>query len=257
MLVLSSALGCCGAFQSQGDKYKKEMECASRLTDQKSIEILQKGMFCCESVPKEIQDLPEARRFYLLRASALDPSAAEPFEGIAKSYWDDGNYREALKAFEEVRKRTPKPVAAVIGEVTMYRLLSESAPAFELTKWLRVTKGIDGEKVADYLEGRLYYDGGKYEAAEPLLKDALQRAEKGNDFLGDTPYTMKDADFYLAQIKRKTGDPQGAHEYFLKYLKKMGDPDFQIFYAYWVPKIGNDQAQLYDKIESQWARVRQ
>jgi len=257
MVVCVLAAACCGAFQSPQEKYQKEMECASRLTDAKSIEILARGMFCCEPLPKSIQSLPEARRFYLLRASALAPSAPEPYAQIARSYWDEGNYREALAAFEEEGRREPKPVAALIGKVTMLRLLGEWEAGRNVAEELRAQKAIDGEKVADYLEARLLYDEGKCTEAQNLFEKALARSEKSADFLGETPYTMKDAHFYLAQIRRKSGDPLGGHQEFLLYLKKMSDPDFQLAYKYWVSTFGSDQAKLYDTVEKEWAHVRQ
>ena len=255
--LLALAMACCGAFQSSEQKYQKEMECASRITDLKSVELLQRGMFCCSPLPKGTDALPEARRYYFLRASILKPSSPDPPTGIARSYWDEGDYRQALKYFDEARERSKEPLAAIIGEVTMHRLLRDFEPAYALVRWIRVQKNIDGEKVAAYLSARLLCDEGKYGEAEPLFEQALKRAERGNDYLGETPYTMKDAHFYLAQIKRKSGDPQGAHEEFLQYLRKMSDPDFQLAYKYWVEKFGSDQALLYDTVEKDWAHVRQ
>jgi tetratricopeptide (TPR) repeat protein len=257
LFALGLLAGCCGVFQSPEEKYEKEMECASRITDERSVEILSRGTFCCEPLPKGTQGLPEARRFYLNRAWALKPTSADPPLAIAKSYWDEGSYFEGLRHYDAARERMERPLMAVVGEVTMYRLLKNYAEAGAWVRWIRRQKAIDAAKVADYLEARLLYDEGKYAEARPLFESAVARNEKGNDYLGDTPFTMKDARFYLAQIRRKTGDPLGAHEEFLLYLKKMSDPDFQIFYAFWVPKIGSDQAQLYDKIEKEWAHVRQ
>lgn len=257
-LALAGAMAaCCGAFQSDEKRYQKEMECASRITDGKSVELLQEGMFCCNPLPKGALGLPEARRYYLLRAWALRPASPDPPMAIAKSHWDDGNYREALRYYDAARERSEKPLAAVIGEVTMYRLLRDFPPAYAWVRWIRVQKAIDGEKVAAYLEARLLYDEGKYAEARPLFQKALERSGRGTDFLADTPWTMKDARFYLAQIRRKTGDPQGGHEEFLLYLKQMSDPDFQLFYKYWVEKAGSDQALLYDTIEGQWVHIRQ
>jgi hypothetical protein len=68
---------------------------------------------------------------------------------------------------------------------------------------------------------------------------------------------MKDAHLYLAQIALKGGDPQAAYEEFKLYLKKMSDPDFQVFYKYWVEKLGDDQKALYDTLEIEWAWPRQ
>ena len=257
LVALALGAGCCRLFQSKEAAYKKEMECALRVTDERSIEILRRGMFCCEPLPKDELTLPAARRFYLERAEALDPNSLEPPAAIAKCYWDEGNYAEALTFFERVRARTDKPLGPAIGEFTMYRLLQQWAKGEELAAWVRLQKGIDAQKAGDYLEGRLLYDEGRFEEARPLLESAARRAEAGGDSLGDTLYTMKDVHLYLAQIRLKAGDAQGAYEDFKLFLKKMTDPQFQTFYAYWLPRIGTDQKGFYDKIENDWAHVRQ
>jgi len=249
--------GCCGAFQSKAEHYKKEMDCATRLTDERSIQILQKGMFCCEPLPSKLTTLPAARRFYLLRAWALRPESDEPPAAIAQTYWDEGNYKEALRYFDAARTRTARPLADVIGEVTMYRLMRDYPPAMAWIRWIRTQKGIDGDKIADYLTGRILYDEGNYAEAAKYFQSAIARSEKGSDFLGDTPYTMRDAWFYMAQIKRKEGDLMGGHEEFVAFLKKMSNPDFQLFYAYWLPRLGKDEGALFDKIEKDWVHIRQ
>ena len=48
---------CCGAFESKEDKYKKEMECALRVTDEKSIEILQLPLMALqERIEQELRN---------------------------------------------------------------------------------------------------------------------------------------------------------------------------------------------------------
>jgi tetratricopeptide (TPR) repeat protein len=257
MAALCLTGACCGLFQSKEERYKKEMECALRVTDNKSIEILQKGMYCCEALPAGAMTLPQARRFYLERALKLNPDSTDAMAAVAKSYWDEGSYPEGLKFYQMLEKKSEKPLSAVIGEYTMYRLMKKWDDAAGRIAWIRQQKAIDAAKVGDYLEGRLLYDEGKYPEALPLLQNAIERANAGDDSLGNTPYTMKDAAFWVAQIKLKGGDPQGAYEAFKEYLHKMADPDFQIFYAYWLPRMGSDQAKFYDTIETQWAHVRQ
>ncbi len=257
LLAMLAATGCCGMFQSKEERYKKEMECALRVTDERSIVILQKGMFCCEKLPAQDTTLPAARRFYLLRAAALEPKNPDPLMQIARSYWDDRDFVPALAFFVQAKELSPKPLAAVIGEITMLRLTKQWDKAMTLVAWIREQKAMDAPKVADYLDARLLYDQGKYAEAKPLFLNALKRAESGSDTLGDTPYTMKDTYLYLAQIQLKGGDPQGAYEDFKLFLKKTSNPDFQLFYNYWVGKLGSDQAALYDKIESDWAWPRQ
>jgi tetratricopeptide (TPR) repeat protein len=254
VLVLT---GCCGLFQSGEARYKKAMECALRVSDERSLEILKKGMYCCAALPPDVRTLPEARRFYLEKALALKPEDPEALESMARSFWDEGSYDKALAHFERLRRASPAPLSAVIGEVTMYRLLGQWDKAGPDLEWIRSQKGVDGEKIADYLEGRLLYDQGKLKEAEPLFRAALEREAAGNDYLGRTPYTMRDARFYLAQIKLKGGDAQGAYEEFKLFLRQMGNPDFQIFYAYWLPILGKDQTAFYQKIEGDWLHVRQ
>lgn len=257
LLALASLAACCGAFQSKEEKYKKEMECALRVTDEKSIEILQKGMFCCEKLPPEANTLPSARRFYLERATALDPKDPDPVLQIARSYWDDRNYPEAFKAFEKARSLGAKPTTAVIGEITMLRLMGDYSKAEPLLAWIREQKAIDAPKVADYLEARILYAQGNYPEAKKLFESALERAKGTGDLLGDTTYTMRDTHLYLAEISLKQGDPKLAYEEFKLYLAKMSDPDFVLFYNYWLEKLGDDQKGLYDLIENEWAKPRQ
>ena len=257
LMALAATGACCGAFESKEERTKKELECALRVTDEKSIEILKKGMFCCEKLPAEVLTLPAARRFYLQRAAALSPKDPDPVLQIARSYWDDRNFPEAMSAFARAKDMGSKPLTAVVGEVTMLRLMKRFGEAAPLLAWIRDQKAVDAPKVADYLEARLLYDDGKYAQAKPLFENALDRAKSTGDNLGDTAYTMKDAHLYLAQIALKGGDPQAAYEEFKLYLKKMSDPDFQIFYKYWVEKLGDDQKALYDTLEIEWAWPRQ
>jgi tetratricopeptide (TPR) repeat protein len=257
LVLCAVTAACCGAFQSPEDKYKKEMECASRITSSKSVDLLQRGMFCCAPLPKGCEAMPEARKYYFLRAWGWKPDSSDAPLGVARADWDEGNYGEALRYFDAARERSMAPLTAIIGEVTMYRLLKNYEPAHAWCRWLRVQKSIDGEKVSAYLTARLLYDEGRLDEAGPLFRKALERADKGSGSLGDTPFTMKDTHFYLAQILRKSGDPQGAHQQFLLYLKSMSDPDFQLAYKYWVEKFASDQATLYDTIEREWARIRQ
>lgn len=256
-LALAASGACCGAFQSKEERSKKELECALRLTDEKSIEILQKGMFCCEKLPAETRTLPAARRFYLERASVLNPKDPDPVLQIARSYWDDRNFPEALRAFARAKDMGTKPLTAVVGEITMLRCMKRFDEAAPLLAWIRDQKAVDAPKVADYLEARLLYDAGKYAQAKPLFEGALERAKSTGDNLGDSSYTMKDAHLYLAQIALKAGNTQGAYEEFKLYLNKMSDPDFQLFYKYWVEKLGDDQKALYDTLEIEWAWPRQ
>ncbi len=251
-------VGCCGAWKSNSAKYKKQMECATRVTDETSIKILKSGNFCCPALPKDIESVATAQRFYLLRAWGYNPSSPEPPMRIAQSYWEQQNYQQALLYFDAARARTQgAPIEAVIGEISMYRLLHQFKPGYAWIQWLEHQKGIDAVKVGDYLRARYLYDQGKENEAEPLFKAALKRAEKGDYMLAVQPYTMKDVWFYLAQIKLNAGDPQGAYKDFVTYLKLMSDPDFQMFYNYWMPRLGREQKEFYAKIEHDWVWMRQ
>jgi len=251
-------VGCCGAWKSNSAKYKKQMECATRVTDETSIKILKSGNFCCPALPKDIESVAEARRFYLLRAWGYDPSSPEPPMRIAQSYWEQQDYHKALLYFDAARARTKgAPIEAVIGEITMYRLLHQFKPGYAWIRWLERQKDIDAVKVCDYLGARYLYDQGKEQEAEPLFEAALKRAEKGDYTLAVQPYSMKDVWFYLAQIKLNAGDPQGAYKDFLAYLKLMSDPNFQTFYNYWLPRLGSQQKEFYAKIEHDWVWMRQ
>ncbi len=248
---------CCGAFSSRNTKYKKEMECAVRITDAHSIKVMKRGLFCCERLPKKIVSSAAARRFYLFKAWAYKPGSSEAPLEIARSYWDDENYLEALRYYDAARIRAEKPATAVIGEVTMYRLLRKFKPGMAWINWLRRSKCVDALQTANYLEARYLYDQGKYAKAEPLFIEAVKGSKEMGLSLGDTPFSMRDAWFYLAQIRMHRGDPQGAYKYFVIFLKKMADPNFQNYYAYWLPRLGSHQAEFLDKIESDWVHIRQ
>ncbi len=249
--------GCCGFLSSDEARYEKNLECAGRITDLKSIEILAKGNFCCEPLPPGIQSLPQARRFYLEKARNLKPDAVEPLLGLGRAYWEEGNFSEAQKCFQLAAPRLEKPIYAEIAAVTMMRLQGRFDEGRALAEKIRTEKGVDGEKVAEYLLGRLAFDAGEILTAQVHFEMALRRAEKGDFGLGGTPFTMRDARFYLALIKHRSGDPQGAYVDFLAFLKKMSDPEFQIFYAYWLPRLKDDQGALFEKIEKDWTHVRQ
>jgi tetratricopeptide (TPR) repeat protein len=257
LLALALLGGCCGFLSSEEARYEKYLECAGRITDLKSIEILAKGNFCCEPLPSGIQSLPEARRFYLEKARVLRPEAAEPLLGLGRAYWEEGSYAEAQTRFQAAAPLLEKPIYAEIAAVTMMRLQGRFDEGRALAEKIRTEKGVDGEKVAEYLLGRLDFDAGQLLPARVHFEVALGRAERGDYGLGGTPFTMRDAHFYLALIKHRGGDPQAAYRDFLVFLKKMSDPEFQIFYAYWLPRLQDDQGALFEKIEGDWTRVRQ
>ena len=250
-------LSCCDFPSSPEKRYRREMACAERITDGKSIEILQKGAFCCEPLPPSLRSLPAARRFYYQRALALRPSESAPLLGLARAFWEDGKYERALEAYEKAAGLLERPLIAQIGAFTMLRLLLRFDEGRALAERIRREKGVDGVKVAEYLLGRLEYDAGNLQAAEAHLRAAVARASKGDYSLGGTPFTLKDAHLYLALLLQKKGDAQGAYREFLLFHRKMSDPEYQIFYAYWLPRLERDQGALFEKIEAEWAHLRQ
>jgi tetratricopeptide (TPR) repeat protein len=140
----------------------------------------------------------------------------------------------------------------------MERLSGRYAESLTLCDRLREMKGVDADKTADYLEGRVRYEQGQLAEARRLFESALAKAAKNGYGLGPSPYAMRDAWFYLAQLRRKGGDPLGAHEAFKSYLSEMSDPEFQLWYSKkLLPEMGSDQARLYDTIELNWVRERQ
>jgi tetratricopeptide (TPR) repeat protein len=256
-VLLATALSCCRFPLSQEGRYRREMTCAERISDEKSIEILKKGAFCCEPLPPSVTSLPAARRFYYERALALKPREAAPLLGLGRAMWEEGDYRGGLEAYKKAQGLLERPIYAQIGAFTMLRLLRRFDEGRALAERIREEKGVDGAKVAEYLLGRLEYDAGNFGAAEGHLRAALERAARGGYGLGGTPFSMKDAHLYLALVLQKKGDAEGAYREFLLFHKKMSDPEYQIFYAYWLPRLEKDQGALLEKIETEWAHLRQ
>jgi tetratricopeptide (TPR) repeat protein len=233
------------------------MECARRVTHPRSIEILRHGMFCCEPLPDDVTTMPAARRFYLLKAQEMDPLSPDPPMLVGKTLWEEGLYKEAIPCFQSARKLSSEPLSAVIGLFTMHRLLGHWEEARGLVEWVRGQKGVDAAKVADYLEAKLLCGEERYQEAIPPLERAIARAGSSGDGLGGTPYTMVDARLYLALARLKTGDPYGADEDFKRYLKKMNDPEFRLYYNHCRETFRGDQGGFFELVESSWARTRQ
>ncbi len=249
---------CCGFLETKEDRYNKYMECAERLTSDKSIEILHHGYQCCEKLPKELNDREAAKRFYLEKAKALKPDAPEPYASIGLSYWEGGDYANALAAYEEAAKRTDKPFGYMIAEATMMRLCGKYDEALAMASSIEKLKAVDGAKASAYLKGRVLYEEGKLKEAQADFEEAIAMAGKSGYFLTPSPYTMVDAWFYMAQIRLKEGDAQGAYNDFKEYLSRMTNPEFQLWYTQkLLPRYGADQKGLYGTIEENWVRERQ
>jgi len=266
-LVLSTAtlallgvsfLGCCGLFQSDEDRYDKCMECAERITSDLSVDLLKQGRFCCEAVPAGIQGREPARRFYLEKARDLKPDSPEPLAALGRSYWFEGDYSRAADAFGAAAAKSSRPFPYLVALAAMARVSGRYDDALASVARIRTLRGVDAEKTADYLEARVRYEQGQEPEARRLFEASLARASKSGFGLGPSPYSMRDAWFYLAQIRRKSGDPLGAHEAFKSYLSLMNDPEFQLWYAKTLlPEMGSDQTRLYDTVERSWVRERQ
>jgi len=257
--LLSACLsGCCGVFQSDADRYEKYMECAERITSDLSVDLLKQGRFCCEAVPAGLQGREAARRFYLEKARDLRPDAPEPLAGLGRSYWFDGDFGRAADSFAAAAAKSPRPFPYLVAESAMARVSGRFDEALATAERIRPMRGVDGEKTAAYLAARVRYEQGQAPEAQRLFEEALARAAKTGFGLGPSPYSMRDAWFYIAQIRRKAGDPLGAHEAFKAYLAEMSDPEFQLWYAKTLlPEMGSDQGRLYDTIERSWVRERQ
>ncbi|MEJ2368035.1 MAG: hypothetical protein P8Z49_06740 [Acidobacteriota bacterium] len=257
LILLSLSVGCCSTFGSKTREYNRLMECATRITSNRSIYILKRGMFCCPKLPKDTVSMAAARRFYYLKAMKVAPKRAEPVGGVADSYWDEENYAAALPYYQKAAGLSPHPLRYIIGEISMYRLLGKWDRALDRIKTLRQSGHPGWFKIADYLEARILYDRGKPQEAGPLFQKAIRASEKTGINLGNTPYTMTDAWFYMAQIRLKAGHPQEAYNEFKMYLSKQHDPYFLEYYNYWVKRLGKDQKTFYDKLEQNWVRIRQ
>lgn len=248
-LLLGSTLlltGCCeNPFRGKEARYKKYLECADYLTVDRALDLMKKGSSCCEKVPAETKTREEARRFYLAKALALKPESPQPYDEMAISYWYDRQFAKAEEYFAKAAERTPRPLAQHIMRCNMQRLTARFDEALATSAHLRASSERDGEKAAEYLEGRIWYERGDLPAAKGHFEKALSLAgEKGFRFAG-TPYSMRDAWFYMAQIRFKSGDPLGAHEAFKRFLEKMGDPEFQAWYGKeLLPLLGTDQQLL-------------
>lgn len=258
MVAMALIVSCCGFLETKEAKYKKYMECAERLTSDRSIELLHHGYACCEKLPPELADREAAKRFYLEKARALKPDSPEPYAAIGLSYWEGGDYPRALDAYQQAAKRTGKPFAYLIAEATMMRLCGRYDDAMNAADDIEKMRTVDGAKTAAYLRGRILYEKGLLKEARADFEKAIAMAEKSGYFLTPSPYTMVDAWFYLAQIRLKEGDPQGAYDAFKNYLSRMTNPEFQLWYTQkLLPRYGADQKGLYDAIEENWVSERQ
>lgn len=257
-LGLALALGCCGLFQAKEERYKKYMECADRLSLDRAIPYLQKGQFCCEKLPPGYTSKEPARRFYLEKARDLRPESPEPYDELGRSYWFEGKFAEAESAYAAAAERAARPFSQRVIQCAMQRIQKRYDAALETAATVRASGEEDSEKAALYLEARVRYEQGRLPEAREGFSAALALADSSGYRLRPSPYVMRDAWFYMAQIRLKGGDPAGAHEDFKKFLEKTGDPDFQAWYGgKLLPMLGTDQPLLYDTIESDWVRERQ
>jgi tetratricopeptide (TPR) repeat protein len=256
VLFLLALIGC-SLLETKKQVYRRCMKCADRAHGAMGISILKRGEFGCEPLPASVSTPAQARRFYYEAAWKAQPSRSEAPLGIAMTWWEEGDYTRALGYFESARERRPQDPSAAVGLVTMYRLLGRYPEAMAWAVWAESLKGMDGRKVSVYLRGRIFFEEKRYDEAEPLLEEALRRAEKTGFFLGKTGFTMVDTEFYLAQVAVRKGDLKKADSLFRAYVKRNHDPDFADYVRLVFARGSQDQRAMYDEIESCWVRQRQ
>jgi len=257
-LALYVALISCGpVFESDEEAYRRHMHCADRATTEESVDKLQRGFAFCDPLPLHISTPSEARRHYLEKAWELKKDSPDPPIAIALSYWEEGAYSNALEFFDAARARSPGDPSPIVGMITMHRLLGDEELALTWTKRIEEEGTDDGRKIARYLEARVHYDAGRYEEAREGFEEALDIAEKRGFFLGGGMFTMKNTEFFLAQIALEEGDAVEADAHFRAYIEKNSEPEL-VSYMNWLADQGpQDQASYYDQIEAGWIRTRQ
>jgi tetratricopeptide (TPR) repeat protein len=256
LLLIAGSLAC-RLFETRGQAYKRCMECADRANSERAIVVLKVGEFGCTRLPAQVKTPGQARRFYLEEAWKAAPMKADAPVAIAMTYWDEQDFARAREYFEAARERDPQNLSAVIGLISMDRLLGNYSEAMGWAVWIEGLRGVDGKKISPYLRGRILFDEKRYDEAEPLLNDALQRTEGTGFFLGKTGFSMVDAEFYLAEIAIRKGQREKADKLFRSYVKRNHDPDFANYIQLVFSRGVQAQLAMYDEVESCWVRTRQ
>jgi tetratricopeptide (TPR) repeat protein len=253
MLLLS----CRGVSEIGDGAFARYLRCADGVSNEHSLHLMKRGGQGCERLPDEVKTVTEAKRFYLQKAWDIRPESPEPPRNIALTYWEDDNYEMALRYFDATRERSPEKLSPVIGMITMYRLLGKRDEALRWVRWLDAQDVPDAHKTGLYLAGKILYEAESYEEARPLLEEALGLAEEAGFFLCGSSFTMRDVEFYLAQVHLRSGDPVMADEFFRSFVGRNHDPDFVSFLNWLTEEGPEDQAGYFSEVEKYWVRVRQ
>lgn len=257
LVVLS--FGCCLDLGNKEKKFKKRVLCAHRVNNDNSLYILKNGAFCCPKLPQEINDLTSAKAFYFQKALEIDPQRADGWASLGQTYWDGLRFKEAADSFKKALDLSPKTITFIVALNSLYRIMGQFD---ESQKYLNLLESLDfqdKEKTISYLKGKLLYEEKEYDEALKNFGKAKDLLEKENPshFLSNTPYTINDLYFYLAQIYLKKKELQKAHTHFLIFLEKEKHPDFVAIYQKSLDETAGEQILLYDDIEEKWAKTRQ
>ncbi len=82
-------------------------------------------------------------------------------------------------------------------------------------------------------------------------------ADEAGFFLCGSSYTMRDVEFYLAQVYLRSGDPVRADELFRSFAARNPDPDFVSFLNWMTEEGPENQGEYFSDVEKFWVRVRQ
>ncbi|MCX7829865.1 MAG: tetratricopeptide repeat protein, partial [Acidobacteria bacterium] len=259
ILILLFGLGCCLDLGDKEKKFKKRVLCAHRVNNENSLYILKNGAFCCPKLPSEVNDLTSARAFYLKKALEIDPERVDGWASLGQTYWDGWKFNEAIDSFKKALELSPNSVSFIIALNSLCRITKKFDESQKYLDLLKKSDFQDKEKTISYLEGKLLYERKDYDGALKSLEraKALLETESPSHFLSNSPYTINDIYFYLAQIYFKKNELQKAHNHFLIFLEKERHPDFVDIYQKSLQETAGEQALLYDDIEEKWAKTRQ
>ena len=259
ILISFLSLGCCLDLGNKETKFKKRVLCAHRVNNDNSLYILKNGAFCCPKLPEEINDITSAKAFYFKKALEIDPKRVDGWASLGQTYWDGFRFKEAAESFKKALELSPKTTTFIVALNSLYRITGQFDESQKYLDLLESLDFQDKEKTISYLRGKLLYEKKEYDTAQKNLERAkeLLETESPSHFLSNTPYTINDVYFYLAQIYLKKNELQKAHTHFLIYLEKERHPDFVAIYQKALDETAGEQILLYDDIEEKWAKTRQ
>lgn len=258
-ILIILTLGCCLDVGNKEKKFKKRILCAHRVNNDNSLYILKNGAFCCPKLPQEIKDITSAKAFYLKKALEIDPERVDGWAALGQTYWDGFLFNEAIEPFKKALELSPNSISYTIALTSLYRITKNFD---ESEKYILLLESIDfpdKDKTVSYLKGKLLYEGKNYDESLKYFEKAkeLLENESSSHFLSNTPYTINDLYFYLAQLYFKKNELQKAHENFLIYIQKERHPVFGAIYEKALEETAGEQILLYDEIEEKWARMHQ